>query len=635
MAKRILLLVIVLLGFHFLLRCWFWYYNRSMFPGAFPRELEWIFIRGLQQDWVSLLLVNLPTIVLLLSLAWIRRPDIRQPMIIAARAFFIVGNSLALAFNCIDIGYFRFGLHRVNLDLGSVLGDSLSSFKSILTGYWPILGVFIVLIVIVIIISFRLLPGSRMRQDSRPAPTGLLVKQLIGCSLLFLSTGMPGRPIIPATPLLSVSPGVLPIAQNSFLTWCYSFAHQYHELRPVGYFSGDELAHILPTTHIVSPSRPEQGFQKKNVIVFILESFSRCYVMPGDPMKANTPFFDSLIAGSLFFPHSFANGYSSNQGIVAILGGLPSLMDKPFFYSAYANTPLNSLGNILKRDGYTTNFLMGANRDHFGFGKIAHMAGLDHTFWREDFDDDRFYDGNWGIFDEPFLQFGARMLTAEQQPFLGVFFTITAHPPYTLPAEYRKQFNFPDKTPAQRAISYTDLAFRRFFDTCRHLPWFRNTLFVFCADHYLNPADGRIPYSHVYSCAIPIFIYDPAHDTGSLRPTVAGQVDITPTVLDLLGYKGRYAGFGRDLLDTSIAEADRYVVNKAGANYQIIASDYIYGYDPERGKGSFLYKYTADSLLQNNLLNDPGSAAIRRKLERLVKANIQAYRQALTRRSLE
>jgi hypothetical protein len=636
LIKRYLLLLAGLLGIHLLLRCWFWFYNRASFPEAFPRELGRIFIRGLQQDWVTLLLCNAPVIALLLVLAWIRRPAIRRPLAIAVRVLFIAGNALALAFNCIDIGYFRFGLHRANLDLGFVFGDSLSSFKSILAGYWPILLAFLLLVAVLVRLARRLPgPQSEVRSTDRTARLWLLVQQLVLCGFLLVSMGFPGRPVIPATPLLSVSPASLPIAQNSLLTWCYSYAHRSHELRLVNYFPEDEVARVVPTTHAVSPSRPEHGFQKRNVIVFILESFSRCYVMPGDPMKAHTPFFDSLIARSLFFPHSFANGYTSNQGIVSILGGLPALMDEPFYYSEYANTPLNSLGNILKREGYTTNFLMGASRDHFGFGKIARMAGLDHGVWRDDFHDDRFYDGNWGIFDGPFLQFGARTLSAEPQPFLGVFFTITAHPPYTLPAEYRKQFDFPGKLPSQRAISYTDDAFRRFFDSCRQLPWYRNTLFVFCADHYLSPDDERIPFSHIWSCAIPIFIFDPSNNTGSVRPTIAGQVDLAPTVLDLLGYQGKYSGFGRDLLDTTVADSDRYVVNKVGPDYQLITSDYIYGYDPERDKASFLYHYTADSLLRNDLLGDPASAAVRAKLDRWIKANIQAYRQALTRRTLE
>ena len=649
MVKRILSVAMILLSIHFVLRCCFWFYNRMLFPEAYPHELVRIFASGFQQDWISLLLVNCPTLLLLTFTAWIKRPASRKPMIFIARALFVAGNILAIALNCIDIGYFKFGRHRANVDLGFVLADSLPSFKSILTGYWSILLIFVVLSAAVVKTA-KLLPedfagdttsekrefarGTVAGKRIRVFPLSLLLRQLALWTLLLLSTGFPGRLIIPATPLLSVSPGSLPLAQNSMSTYAYSGIRRSHELTPVDYFTSGELARIVQTTHRLSPNTT-RGFQKRNVIVFILESFSRCYLVPGDPDKANTPFFDSLLRKSLYFPHAFANGYASNQGIVSILGGLPALMDEPFYYSEYANTPLKSLGNILKGQGYNTNFLMGAPRDHFGFGKFARIAGVDHTYWQDDFNDDRYYDGNWGIFDEPFLKYGASRFSDSMQPFLAVFFTISAHAPYTIPAEYRSRFAFADKTPAQRAISYTDFAFQQFFAACRNKPWFRNTLFVFCADHWLDPGNGRGSTACLNAFTIPIFIYDPANDTGRQRPAVASQVDLAPTILDLLGYSGSYTGFGHSLVDTTIADSDRYVVNKSGANYQVITDEYVYGYDPIRGKGSYLYRYTTDSACRNDLLTDDAAGPIRKKLERLTKANIQVYHQALSRRSLE
>lgn len=626
--------MILLPVIHLLLRIWFWYANRALFPEAFPHEAGWIFVRGLQQDWATLLFVNLPAILLLMWRAWMRGAVIRKWLALAAKVFFVAGNVAALALNCIDIGYFRFGRHRANLDLDLVLGDSLSSFKSVAAGYWPILLGFAGLVFLVVKMA-SLLPGEGSSGRDRRMPAWTLgLGQLVLLAFIFFSLGFPGRPVIPATPLLSVSPMDLPLAQNSLGTWAYSVAHRSHELRPVNYFSHAQLDSLVRSSHQFTSSIASRGFQKKNVVIFILESFSRCYVMPGDPMKANTPFLDSLIGKSMFFPNSFANGGTSNQGIVSILAGLPALMEEPFYYSDYANTPLRSLGNILRDSGYSTNFLMGASPDHFGFGKFARMAGIDHTYWKSDFGDDRYYDGNWGIFDEPFLEYGAHVLGTTPQPFLGVFFTISTHPPYTIPEPYRQVFNYPDKTPAQRVVSYTDHALRQFFAVSRKMPWFRNTLFVFCADHWLDPAEGRTPVTTVTSCSIPIFIYDPANDKGRSYATVASQLDITPTVLDLLGYKGVYTGFGRSLLDTTLAAGDRYVINRPGVDYQIITDEYVYGYDPDRHRGDYLYRYISDSACRHDLSREAGMVPVRARLERMIKANIQVYRSALTARDL-
>jgi phosphoglycerol transferase MdoB-like AlkP superfamily enzyme len=638
--KRLLSCGVLLMAIHLLLRIWFWISNRILFTGISFREGVWVLIRGMQQDWISLLLVNLPVIILLMWRAWTDNPVFRRPLTLATRWLFITGNILAVALNCIDIGYFRFGRHRANIDLGFVLGDSIGSFGSLVIGYWSILLLFIVLVFVLFRMA-RLLPLANEHPvkaaPGMPIPRRfvILLLQAAVCLLLLLSTGLPGRPVIPATPLLSVSPRALPIAQNSLLTFTYSWTQRSDEVKPVNYFTADELSHLVRTSQVLQKKGTGQGFQQKNVVLFILESFSRCYLIPGDLRKARTPFFDSLLRKSIFFPHSFANGYSSNQGIVAILGGLPAFTDEPFFYSSYANTPLHSIGNILKEKGYNTNFLMGAPRDHFGFGKFAHMAGLDHTYWRDDFDDDRFYDGNWGIFDQPFLQYGAGILGAKKQPFLGVFFTISAHPPYTLPDSLRRRFTWPGQTAAQNSISYTDYAFSRFFADSQDKAWFRNTIFVFCADHWLDPDYGRTPFTYLNTCTIPIFIYDPSRSEGELRPTVAGQVDLAPTILDLLGYNGSYAGFGKSLLDTSIADSDRYVVNRLGGNYQIITDRFILGYDQSQERSCYFYRYAGDSALKHDLINDRSYTADRNRLERLIKANIQAYSQSLNRRSLE
>ncbi|HVU97278.1 MAG TPA: LTA synthase family protein [Puia sp.] len=631
MRKRWHWIPLLLLFIHFLLRLGFWWYNQAEFAGLNAHERYQSLIEGFQQDLVSIVLVNIPTLLLLGIMAWLPSFRFQRPLLYGARGWFVLGNCFAVAFNCVDIGYYRFGRHRANLDLQYVLRDSIPSFKSLLFGYWYLVILFLLLVSLIVWMAKQLPesepPGYRDRRVYLIFRQGILVLAL----LVTMGWIGGGRPVMPSTPLLSLPPSALALAQNSLLTWAYSCFHRSHELAPVHYFSDSTAYRLAPGVHqLASPPQP----RKKNVVLFILESFSRCYVMPGDAYKAKTPFLDSLLGKSLFFPHSFANGFSSNQGIVAILGGIPALMDEPFFYSEYANTPIHSLGNILQEQGYSTNFFMGAGNNHFGFGTFAHMTGIEHSYWREDFDNDRLYDGNWGIFDEPFLQYGGRVLSMQQQPFLGVFFTISAHPPYTIPPALRQRFATPGQSAAQRAIAYVDYSLREFFAANQDKPWFRNTLFVFCADHWLSPSDGRTPFSPVNICTIPIFIYDPSHEERDWRPTVAGQVDVVPTVLDRLGYRGTYTGFGRSLLDTAVADSDRYVINRIGETYQIIDKDYVLGYDLTRDGPSYLYHYPADSACRNNLLGLPSAAYQQRlrRLERLLRANIQSYRAALTKR---
>lgn len=639
--KPFLLAIAFLEGYYFLARVIFLVYNYPQFQVQRAAELTRIFLWGSRLDLSAIALLNLPVLFLFFIAQYFPSRAARR----LARLAFIVLNAAGMAINILDTGYFRFGKHRSNLDLFYVMGDSAGSFGSLFWRYLPLLGFFVVSLWALI----RFAPTPLSAASRRTLPFSQVVILLFS----FLAVrGIQPRPLLPASPLLTLDPDELPLAQNSITTFLYSAFNHEHQLTRKNYFSPGELATITSTVHYLNGHRPDplqspdplhvrdpvrspDLLHRRNVVIFILESFSRGYLIPGDRWKAKTPFFDSLIRKSIFFPHSFANGFTSNQGIVSILGGLPSFTDEPFFYSTYANTPLHSIGNILKEKGYNTNFFMGAERDHFGFGKFAHMAGLDHTYWQSDFNDDRWYDGNWGIFDEPFLQYGAHVLATKQQPFFSVFFTISAHPPYTLPADARARFTIPGQTDAQNSISYTDYAFGHFFASCHDQAWFRNTVFVFTADHWLDPDNGHTPFSYLNACTIPIFIFDPTRDTGEVRPTVASQVDIAPTILDLLGYTGSYAGFGHSLMDASIPDTDRYVLIRPGDIYQIISDRYILGYDASQEKTSYFYQYDEDSALMHNLAADSSRARERQKLERLVKGNLQAYTQALTRRSLK
>jgi len=259
-------------------------------------------------------------------------------------------------------------------------------------------------------------------------------------------------------------------------------------------------------------------------------------------------------------------------------------------------------------------------------------VGIDHYYCRTDFADDRLYDGNWGIYDEPFFQFTAKVLNKKPEPFLAVLYNISSHVPFQIPAELQGVFQAPGQTAAQHSISYVDYAFRHFFETAKRAPWFRHTIFVFCADHYLYPNDGS-PYNSLISSTIPIFMYDPSLDRGGQDSTLISQVDITPLVLDKLGYTGHYLGFGTDPLEGN--KAEHYAINKAGAVYQVITRDYVLGYDMTEDKGRYLHRYGTDPLLQQNLIDSPDLQAQRQHLETLIRANIQCFNQALLRRSLE
>jgi phosphoglycerol transferase MdoB-like AlkP superfamily enzyme len=623
--RSILLAGLSLLLLYTVLRILFWMYNRAFFQGLTASETFHILYSGVMQDFVCLVMLNyIPFIQICIADHF---PSYKKYIFITAKLIFIILNSIGLALTVFDIGYFSYTLHRANIDLVFVALDSFQAYKNIIQSHWFLVITFLILIYLVALIGSRLF---RIREFPPMNRLSLLSNQLLFGLMLALLVKWPGKPfLLPSSPLLTVNANRLPLAQNSLLTLGYSIIRNQRVIHPKTYYSRSGLDSLAKSVYQLGPS---DGLQKKNVVIFILESFSRGYLMPNNPLKAHTPFLDSLISKSIFFPNALANGFNSNQGIVSILGGLPALMDEPFYYSLYANTPLRSIGNILKENGYNTNFFMGASKDHFGFEKFGRMAGIDSFFWRNDFNDENEYDGNWGIFDEPFLQYGARNLSTKQQPFLAVFFNISSHPPFTIPELHKNDFRFAGQSPAQRAISYVDYAVGKFFEKAKKEPWFSQTIFVFCADHYLYPDNGTTQNGLTVS-EIPIFIYDPSTAHGISDSSNISQVDLSPTILHLLHYQGKVFGFGKNILDT--LQKDHFVINKPGQVFQIFSSDYLLGYDLYKDRTEYLYNYRNDPDLKRNLKDSSEAMPAKKRMESLIKANIQLFQQDLLQRSLD
>lgn len=623
---RIFYLMLLLAMLHFVLRLIFFWWNRALFNSTSMHQDMWsIFLYGFRIDIASVALLNVPAIFLLMLGSYANKTQ--KWFSRTAFVFALFANIAGAALNIFDTGYFRFSKERATIGLLAVIQDSVSFIPTITREYFLLILLFFIFGLVVFKIIQRSFSGISLLYEIKKSRL-ILVHVAFITLLFFAIRGVRESPIIPVTPLLSVHPVNLPLAQNGVHTFMYSVIRKQQQLSYKSYFSSGECNQIASTGRGATQS--SDTMQKKNVVIFILESFSAEYLENGNRYRATTPFFDSLLSKSLYYPNAHANAFSSNQGIVAVLAGLPNFIDEPFYYSSYANTRMKGVGDIFRESGYVTNFFMGAGDDHFGFGKFCKMSGIEHYYGRKDFDNDHEYDGNWGIFDEPFLQFGLKKLNQMSKPFFSVFFTISSHPPFTIPRNLKKRFDFSGQTASMKSIAYVDYAFRSFFDSARTENWFNNTLFLFCADHWLVQDDEA--WSLTKSSAIPIFIFDPSHPYGRIDSGIASQIDVLPTLYDILKYHGPYTSMGRSLVESSAN--GRYAVNRVSGIYQVIADEWVLGYNGQTEKSQYLYQYKKDAELKNNLVSQIRYARQRIALERIIKANIQQYNNALLNRNL-
>ncbi|MBQ3634615.1 MAG: LTA synthase family protein [Bacteroidales bacterium] len=394
---------------------------------------------------------------------------------------------------------------------------------------------------------------------------------------------------------------------------------------PEYYKSEEEMESVFTPVHVPAT---DSVMRRKNVVVFIVESFGREYIgalngtLDNSTYKGYTPFVDSLIEHSATFKWSYCNGRKSIDGMPSILSSIPMFVE-PFFLTPASLNKVGGIARSLSDEGYETAFFHGAQRGSMGFQAFSRSTGFGEYYGREDFDADPRYggeedfDGNWAIWDEPFLQYYCTKMGEMKEPFMTAVFTASSHHPYVIPEKYKEKY--PEEgIIMHKCIRYTDNALRRFFDEAKKQPWYRNTLFVLTSDH-TNLSDHQEYQTDLGGFCSPIVFYDPSGELfePGMREKVAQQIDIMPSVLGLLGYGKPYVAFGCDLFTT--APEDTWAVNYLNGIYQYVRFGHVLQFDGEKTKA--VYALT-DSLMKENVV---GKVAEQGQMEAEVKAIIQQY----------
>ncbi len=125
---------------------------------------------------------------------------------------------------------------------------------------------------------------------------------------------------------------------------------------------------------------------------------------------------------SLVFKNAIANAATSIEGIPAVLSSFPNLMPNPYINSSYSGNKLTSMASLLKGEGYLTSFFHGGTNGTMNFDSYANLSGFVNYYGRTEYNNESDFDNNWGIWDEPFLQYTAKTVNAYSSPFGGYIY---------------------------------------------------------------------------------------------------------------------------------------------------------------------------------------------------------------------
>jgi len=394
-------------------RVTFYLFNTSMFPNVGLASFMRIMRGGVMFDTSAVLYLNALFFLLCLLPFSFKFKDRYQRML---KWIFMSFNGIGLAFNHIDIIYYRFILKRTTASVFDIVSYDAGNYKLILQFFYDFWY-----IVLILLITVWLLSILYSLFEPRPIfKVNTLKYRLLSIVVLILVSGlsvigMRGGYMESTRPINMNNAGKyvnsteeMSLVLNTPFCILRTWGKRAFQVKK--YFtSEDEVNRIYSPLRVPNPGA---AMKKDNVVIIILESFSREFVgslnkdLQNGQYKGYTPFLDSLISQSLVFTNAFANGRKSIDAIPSVTASIPALV-LPYVISERSGNKINSLASLLSKEGYQSSFFHGAPNGSMGFDAFIKMAGFQQYIGKNEYGHDEGFDGIWGIWDEPFFQFFA------------------------------------------------------------------------------------------------------------------------------------------------------------------------------------------------------------------------------------
>lgn len=517
-----------------------------------------------------------------------------------------------------DIPYFGFYFSHISAVVLTWADDAGFILKMILgdVRLWWVIIAFIIVITVYFLISLRIFRKTLIQRDFPDSKNKIrYVFRNIGISFLafiILFIGIRGR-------IETKSP--LRIGTAFFCN--YSFANQLG-LSPVYYFFHSVLFSMKsesrsiqlmdnqkaientrqylniksdpkfqsPIARQISPDKPQH---KANVVLIIMESMSSAFLSRYGNQENLTPNLDRFAREGYSFDNIYTSGIHTFNGIYSLFTSFPCIR-KQNPLKNMSMKKYSGITSVLRNHGYSTVFFTTHDDQFDNMGGFLKYNDFQRVVSLKDYPGQK-SNGTWGVPDDFMFNFSIPIiddLAGKGNPFFVSFATTSNHLPYLIPEYFKSE----KKEIEKKAVQYADWSIGKFIQAVSTKNWFKNTLFVFIADHgmMIDP-QYDIPLNYHRS---PLIIYSPSLLSESrVINGFGGQMDVFPTIMGLLNLPYINNTLGIDLL-------------KEKRPYIYFSSDDVYGVIDQQfflivhdGGSSRLYQYkdgnTTDYLPQNKL----------------------------------
>ncbi|MGC7752117.1 polyglycerol-phosphate lipoteichoic acid synthase LtaS [Staphylococcus epidermidis] len=334
--------------------------------------------------------------------------------------------------------------------------------------------------------------------------------------------------------------------------------------------SEDDLTKVLNyTKQKRTEPNPEYygAAKKKNIIKIHLESFQTFLINKKVNGKEVTPFLNKLSSGNqdfTYFPnffHQTGQGKTSDSEFTMdnSLYGLP----QGSAYSLKGDNTYQSLPAILdQKQGYTSNVMHGDYKTFWNRDQVYKHFGIDSFYDATYYDmsDDNIV--NLGLKDKPFFKASADYQSKMKKPFYSHLITLTNHYPFTLDEEDASidKPNTGDSTVDGyiQTAHYLDQALEEYITDLKKKGLYDNSVIMIYGDHYGISENHNNAMEKLLGEKITPAKFTDLNRTGfwlkvpgksgGVNKEYAGQMDVMPTLLHLVGIDSKnYLMFGSDM----------------------------------------------------------------------------------------
>lgn len=312
---------------------------------------------------------------------------------------------------------------------------------------------------------------------------------------------------------------------------------------------------------------PDSIETRRNCILILAESFESWVLEQEVEGQEITPCLNRLLKEptTLYAPHVLTQvkgGRSIDAQLMINAGMLP--LNSGAYSSLFPDNHYATLPKAMHELKHSRNYLLTIDKvSTWNQGAIAYSFGLDTIIAYHDFRKAEAFGTHKRIGDVPFFEQCSEKISdgeiwKQNETVFMQFVTYSGHAPFVLP-QHLQEISFSDSIPAKAAdymktARYTDKALGQFVDFLKSRPEYKETLIVITGDHeglafYRNelcqaPAMQGIVSDKPYT---PLIILN--SPVGMRYEDVMGQIDIYPTLLQLLGLE-RYPwkGMGQSIL---------------------------------------------------------------------------------------